>query len=742
MSMMENEMIGMEQVEVPQDPFSRMDDGYYEMEAAVAKRATKLTDNRTTPLFTTSAEGLYDLYLANIPEGEARQHYTCNTCRHFIERFGNLALMDGTTGKLTSLLWDETSDEIWDFFKPAVGAMRRAVESARVTGVFLSNEAKLGIPKTGVWSHLHLVLPKEMVVRKPRYLGELNAEQQMAAKREDYRILMTDLQKYSYDTINTAIEQVLKSADAFRGERVLGAAESFRSIRAAWESAPNGEVRRNLVWYKVAVTPINTLHIGNSPVGELMDNLMAGMSLRTCAMKLSNRMESYQQSTSAPTENEAAIAEQRIEALGLTKALARKYLTMEQIPQEAYLWDSRKAAAPVVVKPVSRTNKPTGIFAGLLTREKQAAAAAAAARPGAGAKNDLNAEKITWAKFARTVLPGAVELEALTDKNARFAALVTAAYPEEESILCYGSQASWYYAGGGIDLRKKKLVERNGGMYENVQIRATLMWPNETPRGRYATDLDLHGYAPNGLSAAHIYYGCKSGAGGYLDIDANAAGERTPQMTDYAVENIRWASGAADGRYRFVVKNYRQKDLFANTFELELAVGDQVWTYTGTAGGTDWSKTVFEFDYRDGAVTRLWMDGVETAVAGGAGKADDWNVASDAFVKVKAVVTSPNLWGDKTAANIGTHTFFLLEGCKDKNEGAGKGFHNEALIPELKDKAMRKTLTAYTALGQIDGVEEADACGLGYSTESDWNLVLRVRLASGVTKTYLVDRYD
>jgi len=43
--------------------------------------------SQTKALFTTDVEGLWELYIDNLPE-EDRQHHTCNTCKSFINRYG------------------------------------------------------------------------------------------------------------------------------------------------------------------------------------------------------------------------------------------------------------------------------------------------------------------------------------------------------------------------------------------------------------------------------------------------------------------------------------------------------------------------------------------------------------------------------------------------------------------------------------------------------------------------------
>jgi hypothetical protein len=58
-------------------------------------------------LFKTDAVGLFDIFLENLPD-YARQHYTCNACRHFVDSYGNIVVISGD-GEKFSALWDETN---------------------------------------------------------------------------------------------------------------------------------------------------------------------------------------------------------------------------------------------------------------------------------------------------------------------------------------------------------------------------------------------------------------------------------------------------------------------------------------------------------------------------------------------------------------------------------------------------------------------------------------------------------
>ncbi|MCC6624411.1 MAG: hypothetical protein IT385_24385 [Deltaproteobacteria bacterium] len=126
-----------------------------------------------------------------------------------------------------------------------------------------------------------------------------------------------------------------------------------------------------------------------------------------------------------------------------------------------------------------------------------------------------------------------------------------------------------------IDAEVKARVTRAGGMYDNVDIRASLIWNNRN-------DLDLHVIPPSG---EEVFYAHKQSAcGGWLDVDMNVSGQ-----TDKPVENVRWPKGKAPaGRYRVFVQNYNFHDKeHATPFRVELEVNGEISHVDGVISPND-----------------------------------------------------------------------------------------------------------------------------------------------------------
>lgn len=683
-------------------PGSRPNDRYYEFEDIVKNNFSSLV-KKETPLFKTDVQGLWDIYLDSIErmDGEdARSHYNCNACKHFIERYGNLATIN-SDGDLESVIWNI---DVPEFFKLAVNEMNKAVKKARIKTVFISDTRTLGIPKTGEWTHLSVTLP----VGKTNTSRLLTEGQVMAEKREHYGMLSRALNEFSLETINKAIE-LLQSETLYRGERVLGIATFFKELKELTSTVNNSKRKENIVWLAVAGAPTGFCSIKSSMIGTLLEDIQSGMySYDTIKRRFDEKMDpsKYQRAQAAPKANAIAEAEKIVERLGIAESLERRYASIDEIPE--FLWVEKSNNQ----KQNNTKKAGLGVFSHLKIKEDA---------PTITDTSNLPATVMTWDKFSRTVLPETISIEALIDNPNRFMALVTATDPSSENILQWGNRFSWYYH-GGIDGEIKRRVEEAGGRYEDNEIRCSLIW-----EGR--TDLDLHCITPLGN---HIYYSAKrDGFGGYLDLDMNGL----DKSSDHPVENMRWERYAREGHYRFYVHNYNERVNGDGTpFKVELEIGGKIYSYYGEPLRNDRRVDVFDFYYSKDKEPRFTKEPMNSIA-----RNNEWNVESNTFVKVNAITMSPNLWGINVVENAGTHAFFLLDGCKDTSEGKGKGFFNEMLKPELRQ--IRKTLELFTSQTPIEGIENATACGIGYSKDQPWNLTLRIK-TNNSTRLIKIDRFD
>ena len=658
------------------------------------------------PLFRTAATGLWQLFLDNIPE-RLRAHYDCSACRHFVARHGSAVAID-EGGRLTSALWVEDAPAGFD---RAFKAMAEAVVRAEVVGVLIPATRVLGTPASPptadgkVWTHLAVEVPRAHA--HPL----LTAGQLQAVRREEWRMLTRGLAEFPLELVERA-HALLTTGALYRSEKCVEVAAWLLALHRQLAGVKAPRQRDALVWRAVATAPAGFAHVRSSMIGTLLDDLASGLDGAEIKRRFDAKMapSQYMRAQVAPTAGNIAQAEKAIAALKATGALARRYARLAEL--EHFLW-----------RPRARQPAQPGAVFGHLTPKA----------PSKAGKLTLPQQTLTWEKFARTVLPDALAIEAQVPAGSeRFMALVTAESADAPPILQWDAEGrrnptSWYYH-AGIDAEMKRRVEGAGGQYEGVDIRASLLWDNRN-------DLDLHMITPRG---EHIFFAWRRAAcGGWLDVDMNVRGETTTP-----VENIRWARGTAPhGRYRIYVQNYRfhEPGRYPTPFKVEVEVSGEIYHFNsvvspGQETGAASDVPVFEFDYVPGQ--RLTRPPPGAAPQQGTSQ---WNVGAGAWVPVTGVVASPNLWGDRPLLQHGRHTFFLLEGCRDRSAGRGRGFFTETLRGEFHP--IRATLEAFNASATIAGADEADACGLGMTDQKPWDLHLRVTTTNAVA-TYLIDRWD
>lgn len=403
-------------------PVDHCNDQYEALRMIVAGRLDELTG----PLFTTTANGLADRWIDQIPKA-SRQYYTCKACFGFIERYGALATYDEATGlvPLFSLAG------IPPFFQAAFAVVASRVLGSKITGVFYASKATWGLPKSGNWTHISV---PDVPARYRYFVLTKTAHEASAEKLEDFRMLVgyrTEkgkpdvagaLADYPAQAAAQAL-RVLKSDTLYGGEKVLGVGEWFDKLHRAI-TGKSGPDRANIIWHFVATAPAGYCHIKTTMISTLLDDIIAGLPFDVIAAKFSKKMDglAYHRPTAAPSDGQIEQAERLIANLGAAGSLRRRFARMADILE--FIWKPK--AAPV---------EPTagGVF-GHLKGKAEAVKLVS-----------LPKVTITWEKFSRTVLPAAHSLEFhITGGPDSYSALVTAADPAAPNLIQWPNTVSWY----------------------------------------------------------------------------------------------------------------------------------------------------------------------------------------------------------------------------------------------------------------------------------------------------------
>lgn len=385
-----------------------------------------------SPLFTTNAEGLYDVFLSTLPVSR-RQHHQCRACRRFVDRFGSLVTIS-PDGTWEPLLW---SREL-SFFQETCRALHLRVSGARVTGVFLSSKPVWGLAsntsrKSGLeWHHLHVRPTGEMVRRGSPIKTDAQA---MAEKREDHGMLCRGLAEFSLETVRQA-HTLLTTGAIYRSEKCIGVAKWLLDLHHALSQTKHKVFRDNIIWRAVATAPPGFCHVRSTMISTLLEDLAAAKPFEDIKRSFDAKMSplEYQRPQAAPTDGQLAAAEAVVFKLASAGSLARRYATLEEVLPHA-IWTPKgpkpkESAESVFGHLKSKSNAPS---------------------------IDVPAQPMTWDKFSWTVLPTADRVELLvTHDHGPYFAFVTATHSDAPPILQWDNEGkrnpvSWYlYASGSV----------------------------------------------------------------------------------------------------------------------------------------------------------------------------------------------------------------------------------------------------------------------------------------------------
>lgn len=397
-------------------------DDYRAMLDQLNKNFAKNTKNAEV-LFSVASDKtkLWSLYLNSFPAHE-RQHYNCNECRKFFERYADLVTIDAK-GKLTSVMFSDDPNGGYAFI---FERLRDVIEGASVEKAFFTEEKKWGLAVTGMWHHF-AVMPPEKFVWQNAY-GLKTAYQREAELTADFNTMVRALVEYNVEHLETALA-IINSEALYRGETVKGAAEWLHKVLMDQKKTKNARARHNLLWRAVATAPVGFARPRGTKIGTLLDDIVDGLPLNDIRARFAAKLDptKHARPQTDPSESNIRQAEKIVQNMGLVDSLKRRFATLADIRK---MWTPRSIQA----------SGSGGVFGHLAPRDRKKADA-----------NHLNlpSKKMTMEKFVRTVVPAADEIEVKMQPVMNFIALVTEGIPNSTPILQWDdaqdrNPVSWY----------------------------------------------------------------------------------------------------------------------------------------------------------------------------------------------------------------------------------------------------------------------------------------------------------
>lgn len=621
------------------------------------------------------SDELFNTYLEAFPEDQ-RQEHNCNCCKSFLRNYGNIVTIDDNNEILT--LWDFETEAPYNY---APAALAKVVRDAGVDRAFLTKVKELGTDfnhkqiEGGVRTYRHFYLEFPPNVSSSDSLATINSE-----KRGLAQATKRALDDLSLDSVEMVLELIAQNS-IYRGQEFKATLEKFLTHKKAYDKLDDRK-KRNYAWKHYN----KGLGIRNSSIGTLLEDISKGRDLNDAvrAYEVIVAPQNYKRPTALVTKGMIEKAEKDIEALGIEKALYRRYATSRDITVNNLLF-------------VDRAVSKVGNL-GLFDQLKEDAPV----NPKAFDK----VEEVSLDTFINNVLPTAESVELLIENRhtGNFMTLVAPQYEDAPNIFKWGNDFSWSYAAGVTDSVKERVKAAGGDV--SGALRFSIQW-NES--GDNNIDFDAHAKEPDGNEIYFVNKGRRSRLTGMLDVDI------IDPKGEVAVENITWIVPPRGATTLWVHNYINRNSVDGFTAEIEYEGEVHEFTYPKNLKGGE-SVIVARVNIDHKGMTFLQkLDSSGSKIT----SKTVWGVKTNKFHKVSMILNSPNHWDGQKEGN--QHTFFIINDVVADEKP--RGIFNEFLKNDLLEHKR-----VFELLGGKMKCPDSDEqlSGVGFSSTQNNSVIVKV----------------
>lgn len=651
-------------------------------------------------------EEMWNLYLDTLPqimEVENRWH-DCTACHRWFRKAANIVALTSDNQIIT--LWSGTTipeyEHVFDVLNNYL------LNKKQIKEAFFTSREEIGIATNYAeddngnphrHDHFFLTLPKT-VIRDGIKVGQ--TKDKVSTNRQ---VFERSLNEISLDALNEVID-LIEENNLYRGQQWYNQLKKFRGLKRQVINVDEDDLN-NWYWLKSREVGSVISKIKNHSIGVLLLDLSKGVDLDTALKRYEQVVapSNYQRPKEIFTKKMLEEAKQKIEELGYSDSLLRRYAVMEDLSIKDVIFADRNVA--------SNLQDSTDFFE-MLEQE-------AIVKP----INFDYIQAISLDEFIADVIPNATEVKLYTEMSLinNFVSLIAPVNKDAPSMFKWNNPFSWAYKNNMTDSMKEQVKAMGGDV--DVDLRFSIRWNNTGEWDK--SDLDAHCTEPGSeFEACEIYYSNKQsrlGTGGWLDVDIIDPKENVP-----AVENIRFKdkNKMRYGEYLFRVQQFTARSGNAG-FEAEIEFDGQIYHFTHYSPlrqneYVDVAKVIY---HRDGHFELVpILDNLASNV-------ECWNVKMNDFIPVNLICYSPNYWEGNATGN--QHVFFMLKDCI--NDDTPNAWFNEYLNDELKEKHKK----VMAALGRAAKVQLSDnqLSGIGLATTRAKEVTFKV-VANNEEKIYKV----
>ncbi len=685
----------------------------------------QMTEMSKQQLYVVGVDGrvLGEKYLDSFPINENtifrnKRVYECTTCLDFIRKVGNIVTIKD--GVVTSI-WDVT---IGSYYQEVADKMSEYIKSLLIDNVYVTDILKSGnesnvefatiandIPT--VWYHFNFEAPTTYFERSPNMV--------MGEHKTNYDTMRRALKELKLNAAEDVLE-LMNDNNLEKGPEYKHFIVAFIDLKKKWDLLTNEKERNIFLWENIK-NPTATLR--NSAIGSLLidlsgkvreldesydyddgDVLEDGYLILSKPMLLEDAVSAYEFKVSGEnfkrpnpiiTEKMAQIAMETVATLGIRDNLERRFAKLSDIKTTNRLW-SDLGTSRKVVDPLA-----TALLEGVVETKI----------------NTKNLQDIDINDFIKNILPTANKVQAYVDNDHsnNFVSLIAPLHDNDNRLFKWNNEFSWAYVSETADTIKQRVIDA-GGSIDGI-LRVSLIWEN-------IDDLDLHIIEPN--FRIHFNDRCSSSSG-ILDTDKNAP---HTVLTNTPVENVIYTdlNRMPNGIYTVFVHNYKSNDPKAQDFKVQVAIGDEVNTYSFK--GRFPEKSQMNAIHIEKTTNGIKIVDVYEGLKSSNDSKDIWGVKTQRFIDVTTIMYSPNFWDEQTIGN--KHFMFVLKDCLNPN--STRGIFNEYLREDLN--SVRKAFEVIGSKMKCSFSEE-QVSGLGFPSTKDGTLICKVTDRDNKVTTYKIN---
>lgn len=651
-------------------------------------------------------EDMWQLYLATLPQimSATELWHNCTACHRWFRKAANIVALT-SDNKIITLWSGETIPEYEHVFSVLNDYL---LEKKQIKEAFFTSRSRVGL-KTSYsedddgnphrHDHFFLTLPKS-VIRDGIKVGQ--AKDKASTNRQVFERSINDI---DLDALDTVIE-LIEDNNLYRGQQWYKHLKKFRELKREVSSIDESDLNN---WYWIQSMKAGSIlsKIKNHSIGVLLLDLSEDVDIESALKRYEQVVapSNYQRPKEIFTKKMLEEAKQKIEELGYSDSLQRRYAVMEDLSVKDVIFADRNV--------VSTLQDSTDFF-DMLEQE-------AITKP----VDYGYIQAISLDEFISEVVPEATEIKLYTEASliSNFVSLIAPVNKDAPSMFKWDNPFSWAYKNNMADSMKQQVKAMGGDV--DVDLRFSIRWNNTEEWDK--SDLDAHCTEPGSqYEAREIYYSNKQSrlnTGGWLDVDIIDPKKGVP-----AVENIRFKdkSKMRYGEYLFRVHQFTARSGNAG-FEAEIEFDGDIYHFTHylplkDGEYVDVAKVIYHEDGHFELVPIL--DSCSSNI-------ECWNIKMNDFVPINLICFSPNYWGDNATGN--QHVFFMLKDCI--SDDTPNAWFNEYLDNELKEKHKK----VMEALGRAAKVQPSDnqLSGIGLATTRAKEVTFKVT-ANNEEKIYKV----